>query len=134
LYNRIAFGTTKLNLFSVHLSTFKDERILACKELLNIASNINKGERIIIGGDFNVGISKEGKHQYAFKQREEYEEYLLFKEKFNRIDNVEDTWFSGDQSACIDTFFYSKNLRLSKFETIKSDISDHYALYAEFIV
>ena len=54
LCNKISFGTTKLNLYSVHLSTFKDERIMACKELLGITAKINKSEAIIIGGDFNV--------------------------------------------------------------------------------
>ena len=54
LCNKLSFGTTKLNLYSVHLSTFKDERIMACKELMGIVSKINKNEAIIIGGDFNV--------------------------------------------------------------------------------
>jgi len=98
LCNKISFGTTKLNLFSVHLSTLKDERILACHELMSIVSKTNKSESIIIGGDFNVGISKIGKHQYSFKENEENEEYTILKEKFNNINNTEDTWFSGDQS------------------------------------
>ena len=33
LCNRISFGTTKINLFSVHLSTYQEERILAAKEI-----------------------------------------------------------------------------------------------------
>lgn len=36
--------------------------------------------------------------------------------------------------GCLDTIFYSKNLKLSKFETIKTDSSDHYPVYAEFII
>ena len=40
LCNRISFGTTKINLFSVHLSTYADERILAAKEINRI---INRG-------------------------------------------------------------------------------------------
>jgi len=80
------------------------------------------------------GISKIGNHQYSFKEKEEYEEYAILKEKFHNINNTEDTWFSGDQSGCIDTIFYSKNIKLSKYETIKTDLSDHYAVYAEFII
>ena len=41
LRNKISFGTTKLNLFSVHLSTYEDERILAVKELLKILEKMN---------------------------------------------------------------------------------------------
>lgn len=136
LCNKLSFGTTKLNLFSLHLSTFEDERILACKELMRIASNISKSERIIIGGDFNVGITKIGEHKYHHQEDEldNYPEYEILKGKFNKVNNQEPTWFSGDQSACIDTFFYSKNLTLSKHETLKTDISDHYAVYAEFII
>ena len=44
------------------------------------------------------GISKIGNHQYSFKEKDEYEEYTILKEKFNNINNTEDTWFSGDQS------------------------------------
>lgn len=134
LSNKISFGTTKLNFFSVHLSTFKDERIAACKELLKISSKINKGEGIIIAGDFNVGISKLGSHKYSFKPEEEYPEYKILKEKFHHINNSDHTWFDGVQSACIDTMFYSKNLSLSKFETIETEVSDHYPVYAEFII
>ncbi|MCL2342145.1 MAG: endonuclease/exonuclease/phosphatase family protein [Firmicutes bacterium] len=54
LCNKLSFGTTKLNLYSVHLSTYKDERIEACHELMRIVSKTNKNEAILIGGDFNV--------------------------------------------------------------------------------
>jgi endonuclease/exonuclease/phosphatase family metal-dependent hydrolase len=134
LSNKLSFGTTKLNLFSVHLSTFKDERILACKELLRIAGNITKNESIIIGGDFNVGINKIGKHKYNFEKNDIYDEYELLKEKFHHIENSDNTWFSENQSGCIDTMFYSKNLKLVKYETIKTNVSDHYPVYAEFII
>ncbi|MCL2342144.1 MAG: hypothetical protein FWC53_03770 [Firmicutes bacterium] len=44
------------------------------------------------------GISKIGTHQYSFKEKDEYEEYTILKEKFEYLGNTEDTWFSGDQS------------------------------------
>lgn len=98
LYNKISFGTTKLNLFSIHLSTFEDERILACRELLRISDKINRNEGLIVGGDFNVGVTRIDKHKYNYKKQESYEEYNLLQEKFNNIENHADTWFSKEGS------------------------------------
>ena len=134
LCTKLSFGTTTLNLFSVHLSTFEDERILACKELLRITSMIDKKEHIIIGGDFNVGIAKLGDHKYSYKPSPEYKEYNILKQKFNCLDNTAPTWFAGEQQGCIDTMFFSKNLRLVRHETIPTKLSDHYPVYAEFII
>ena len=134
LCNKISFGNTKINVFSVHMSTFEDERILTAKELLKITSKINKNEAIIIGGDFNVGIKKIGNHKYLHEQKEEYKEYKILKEKFNHIENIENTWNSPIASGCIDTFFYSKHLNLLKQETLKTNISDHYPIYTEFLI
>lgn len=134
LCNKIVFGSVKLNLFSVHLSVFEEERILSAKTLLRITSHINKHERIIITGDFNVGISKIGNHKYKFEEKQSYEEYEILKKKFNKIENIENTWFSDTDNACIDTCFYSNNLKLKKFETIPTDVSDHYPIYMEFDV
>lgn len=133
LHNKISFGTTKLNLFSVHLSTYEDERILAVKELLKILEKIDPREVIIIGGDFNVGVTRLGKGRYTFEKREIYEEYCLLQEKLEKLQNEEDTWFSTLGNGCIDTIFYSKNIRIRKFKTIDvNGLSDHNAVYAEF--
>lgn len=134
LCNKISFGNTKINVFSLHMSTFENERILTAKKLLRIISKINKNESIIIGGDFNVGISRIGDHLYSYSPKETYEEFEILKSKFNHIDNKEDTWFSNNSSGCIDTFFYSRNLKLLKQETIKTDVSDHYPIYCEFLI
>ena len=134
LCNKISFGNTKINVFSLHMSTFEDERILTAKELLKITSKINKNEAIIIGGDFNVGVSQIGNHKYSYNRKDTYKEYEILKEKFKSINNTEDTWFSKESSGCIDSFFYSKHLQLLKQETIKTDISDHYPVYAEFLI
>lgn len=133
LCNRIALGTAKINLFSVHLSTYEDERILASKELMRIIRKIDKDEIIIIGGDFNVGVTRLGKGKYTYEKREDYEEYKILRKELQKIENTEDTWFSKLGQGCIDTIFYSKNIRLRKFETIATNgISDHKAIYAEF--
>ena len=134
LCNKIAFGNMKVNVFSVHMSTYEDERILTAKELIRIVSKINKNEAIIIGGDFNVGINKIGNHKYSYEPKDKYEEYEILKEKFKSIDNKEDTWFSPEASGCIDSFFYSKNLKLVKYKVINTKISDHYPVYAEFLI
>lgn len=134
LCNKVSFGNTKINVFSLHMSTFEDERVLTSKELLKITSKINKNEPIIIGGDFNVGIKKIGNHKYIYEPQNEYEEYKILKEKFKSINNIEDTWHSDNDSGCIDSFFYSKHLQLIRYETIKTDISDHYPVYAEFLI
>ena len=134
LCNKIAFGNMKVNVFSVHMSTFEDERILTAKELIRIVSKINKNEPIIIGGDFNVGVSKIGNHKYKYEPKNKYEEYEILKEKFASIENTEDTWFSPEANGCIDSFFYSKNLKLLKYKVIHTKISDHYPVYAEFLI
>ena len=46
LCNRISFGTTKINLFSVHLSTYQDERILAAKEINRIMKKMTNWEEL----------------------------------------------------------------------------------------
>lgn len=133
LCNRISLGTAKINLFSVHLSTYEDERILACKELNRIISKIDKNEIIIMGGDFNIGVTRLGKGKYTFEKQEKYEEYEILGEKLIRLPNEEDTWFSKLGQGCIDTIFYSNNIKLLKYETIDSEgKSDHSAIYAEF--
>lgn len=132
LCNKISFGTTKLNLFSVHYPTNFEERKLGTEELINIIEKIDDSEVIIVGGDFNVGISKIGKHQYTFEEKEEYEEYKMLEEYMNKLDNTEKTWFSNIGEGCIDTMFYSKNIKVLKIETISTQFSDHSAVYAEF--
>lgn len=134
LCNKITFGNTKVNVFSLHMSTFEKERILTSRELLRITSKVNKGEPIIIGGDFNVGIKKIGNHRYLYDPKAEYKEYEILKERFSSINNNENTWNSLDGCGSIDSFFYSKHLKLLKYETIKTDISDHYPVYAEFLI
>lgn len=132
LCNKISFGTTKLNLFSVHYPTNFEERKLGTEELINIIEKIDDSEVIIVGGDFNVGISKIGKHQYTFEEKEKYEEYKMLEEYMNKLDNTEKTWFSNIGEGCIDTMFYSKNIKVLKIETISTQFSDHSAVYAEF--
>lgn len=134
LCNKISFGNIKINVFSLHMSTFEDERILTSKELLRIISKINKNEPIIIGGDFNVGVKKIGPHKYLHEPKEKYEEYEILKEQLMSINNTVDTWFSPEGNGCIDSFFYSKHLRLIKYKEIETDISDHYPIYTEFLV
>lgn len=134
LCNKISFGTTKLNLFSIHYPTNFEERKLGTEELINIIEKIDENEIIIIGGDFNNGVEKIGKHKYKFTKSETYPEFEIIKKYLNKVDNTEDTWFAANAQGCIDTIFYSKNIKLLKFETIKTEYSDHSAVYAEFEV
>ena len=128
----ISFGTTKIHLFSFHLSTSKKERLLAAEEIVRIIKKIDKNDVIIIGGDFNVGIEKIGKHQYTFEEKECYDEYNILNQVLSQINNNEKTWFSKEGEGCIDTIFYSRNIKLENVQTIKTDLSDHYGVYAEF--
>lgn len=132
LRNKISFGTTKLNLFSVHLSTHEKERIMSVNELMKIISKINDNSAIIVAGDFNVGVTRLGKGKYIYEDKEKFEEYEILKQKLEKIDNKELTWFSNYGNACIDTMFYSNNIKLVKYKTIKTEYSDHSAIYAEF--
>ncbi len=134
LCNKISFGTTKLNLFSVHFPTNFEERKLATEELINILEKIDENEVIIIGGDFNVGVEKIGKHKYKFEKTDTYTEYEILKQYLDKVNNTEDTWISKTGSGCIDTIFFSKNIKLVASETINTKFSDHSAIYAEFEV
>ena len=127
------FGTAKLNLFSVHLSTYLEERILSCKELNRIIEKIDDDEMIILGGDFNVGVTRLGKGKYIMNEQSQYEEYRILEKYLIKLSNKEDTWFSKLGQGCIDTMFYSKNVKLLKYKNIEmNNISDHNAIYAEF--
>ena len=134
LCNKITFGTTKLNLFSVHFPTNFEERKLATEELINILEKIDENEIIIIGGDFNNGVEKIGKHKYKFTKTDTFYEFEMLKQYLDKIENTEDTWFSKEGSGCIDTMFYSKNIKLLKWQTIPTKLSDHSAIYGEFEV
>ncbi len=132
LHNKISFGTTRLNLFSVHLSTNEKERILAVKELIRVIKKLPAEEIVIVGGDFNVGVAKIGPHKYSCERKESYPEYQLLSKVLNKVNNIEDTWFSAEGVGCIDTMFYSKNIKVAKFETIKTDLTDHSAVMVDF--
>ena len=132
LHNKISFGTTRINLFSVHLSTNEKERILSIKELIRIIKKLPSEEIIIVGRDFNVGVSKIGQHKYSCEKRDIFPEYQLLSKYLNKIENNEDTWFSAEGVGCIDTMFYSKNISVIQFKTIKTTLTDHSAVYVEF--
>ena len=117
----------------MHLSTYKEERRLAWKELNRIIEKIDDDESIIIGGDFNVGVTRLGKGKYIFTEEEKYEEYTILEKHLKHLQNKEDTWFSKLGQGCIDTVFYSPNIELIKQETIQMNgKSDHNAIYVEF--
>lgn len=132
LHTKISFGTTRINLFTIHLSTNKEERILAINELLRVIKKLPSSELVIMAGDFNVGVTKIGKHQYSFENELTYPEYEILSKKLKKINNNETTWFSKEGSGCIDTMFYSKNIEAVHFETIQTKLSDHNALLVEF--
>ena len=89
LCNKISFGTTKLNLFSVHYPTNFEERKLGTEELVNIIEKIDESEIIIVGGDFNIGVEKIGKHKYKYEKSDKYVEYEMLKEILNKVNNTE---------------------------------------------
>ena len=127
---KILVSDKKINLFSLHLSIYKEERINAIKELLDIIKNIDD-EVIIVGGDFNIGIEKIGEHKYIYEDNNK-EEYKLLESVLDRIGNTDITWYSKESNACIDTIFYSKNIKLIKYDTIKTELSDHSLVVATF--
>ncbi len=131
LYAKIEIDGNKIHLFNTHLSVHQDERLSEINEIIKIIEKIDKEDYIILGGDFNVGIEKIGKHKYKYNKKDNYDEYILLRKKLNKIDNKELTWFSEIDNACIDTLFYSNNMKIRRFETIKSNLSDHYPILME---
>lgn len=123
---------TIINAFSIHLSTIKKERILASKDLLKICNTINSDEKIIVAGDFNIGINKIGKHKYIYDREDEQLEYKILQEKLLKLPNTTTTWYSKEDKACIDTIFYSDTFKLIEYKTVQNDISDHALLYAQY--
>ena len=132
LHNKISFGTTHINLFSIHLSTNEEERILSIKELIRILKKLPDSEIIIVGGDFNVGVNKIGPHKYSCEKKESYLEFELLSKVLNKVNNNEDTWFFAESTTCTDTMFYSKNISVIDFKTIKTSLSDHNAVLVNF--
>ena len=45
--------------------------------VFNLKDKIDDDEIIIIGGDFNVGVTRIGKNKYTYEKRSEYEEYNM---------------------------------------------------------
>lgn len=132
LFNKVRIGEKVVNIFNLHFATAEEERLLAAKELMTIIKTIPKNEIIFVGGDFNVGITKIGKHQYNFEKKESYKEYDEIGKRLSKLPNTEPTWFSKTAIACIDTIFYSNNVELIDYKTLPSEISDHHAILAEF--
>ena len=60
------------------------------------------------------GLDKIMKKETKFEKSEKYPEYEMLKAHLNKIENQEDTWFSEMGQACIDTIFYSKNIKVIK--------------------
>ena len=121
---KIEVDDKKINLFSVHLPVYYDERIIYINKLIEIINNI-KDEAIIVGGDFNVGYKKMGDHKYICEKKEEYLEYELLKKYLKKVNNEEITWISAIDDGCIDTIFYSNNIKLIKYENVNNSCSDH---------
>lgn len=135
VYVKLKKENTVVHVFSVHLSVYEEERMLAIKSLIKIIKKIKKDENIIIAGDFNVGIEKIGVHQYKMNHEiDVFEEYALLEKHLQKIDNSKLTWFTETGKGCIDTIFYSENIKLNKYETIESSYSDHSAIVAEFSI
>ena len=42
---------------------------------------------MIIGGDFNVGVTRLGKGKYIFEEAETYEEYEILKQTLEQVQN-----------------------------------------------
>ena len=122
----------KINAFSIHLSTIKEERIIAIKDLLKVYTELSKDEEVIVAGDFNIGIDKIGKHKYVQNREDEELEYKMLQENLMKLPNNDITWYSKEDKACIDTMFYSKGLKLLEHKTIQNDASDHALLYAQY--
>ena len=45
--------------------------------------------------------------------------YEILKKVLEQLPNKKDTWFSNLGQGCIDTIFYSKDIRLNSYETIE---------------
>ena len=133
LYSKIKKDNKLIHLFCLHLSVYEEERIIAIEKLVELIKKIDKNEYIFVAGDFNVGIEKIGEHKYKVKDDEiQHEEFEVLKKYLNKINNSNLTWFSKTGKACIDTIFYSSNIKNIDFKTIENDYSDHSAIVAEF--
>ena len=136
IYSKIIIQEKTFHIFSIHLSVFEEERLLAINTLYDIISSIDKDDYIIIAGDFNVGVEKIGNHKYKIMDKDinttNFTEYQILQQRLNKIDNRDLTWFSQTGESCIDTIFYSSNMNLISFETLKTEYSDHSAIIAEF--
>ena len=108
------------------------------KEIYDIKKNSSAKYYIPLNGSLvqniiNASNITKIEDPYIFEEKESYEEYEILNRKLDKINNIEDTWFSELGQGCIDTIFYSRNIELIKFETIDAKgTSDHSAIYTEF--
>ena len=49
----------------------------------------------------------------------------MLKEYLVKLNNYEITWVSSSGEGCIDTFFYSNDFNLIKYENVNNSCSDH---------
>lgn len=123
-YSKIVIDEKILNLYSVHLPVYKEERIKYIDKLIDLIKE-KQNELIIVGGDFNTGIEKIGDHQYIYINEDSFIEYEMLKEYLVKLDNNVITWRSKTGQGCLDTIFYSKDFKLIKYETVENNCSDH---------
>lgn len=63
-----------------------------------------------MGGDFNVGVTRLGKGQYAFEEAETYEEYEILKNNQSNYQIKKTHGFQNLEKAVLILFFIQKEL------------------------
>lgn len=124
----IILNKKKLRVINYHGIWSKDKKdsktkIDASKKLLKLA---HVDYPVIICGDFNLFPDTESIKILNRK-------FLNLLDKFNiKTTRPEHNELNHEKRNIVDYIFISKNIKVNKFEVIKTDVSDHFPLFVKF--
>lgn len=131
LYIEISINGKKVEIFNTHFPVRENERLLFSKQINRIVEN-KKGNDVIIGGDFNLGLVPIAKHVYEVKVKDKYEEFEELKKNFKDAYFEEMTYPVENVEGQLDKIMYNGTLKLKEVKRLDDKISDHYPVMADF--
>jgi len=134
LHAEINVNGKYINVFNTHLPVYDKERIFLTESIINMMKRNNISGDMILGGDLNLGVIPLGNHRYDIETSKSYQEYENIKKIFQSPDFTTKTWPTGKPIADIDKIMHSGNIKLIEIKRLDVEISDHYPVYAEFII
>ncbi len=134
LHAEININGKHINVFNTHLPVYDKERISLTQSMIDMMKRNNISGDMIFGGDLNLGVVPLGNHKYNIEKAESYKEYENIKKIFKSSEFNDATWPTSNPIADIDKIMYNGDIKLNQIKRLDVEISDHYPVYAEFII